>query len=156
MERNSRVFRIAAFWTVITLLVVTAVAALSAGKGGPKLSSTPRSLGEIELLATATSFDEFDYSGEDNALRGNFIGSLFSTDPACQASRTINFFKVGAGSVPDVLVATSISDNTGSTGNFTSTEYHDPPGLSDSYYAVVEPDETKGCEGATSDTIEVN
>lgn len=155
-SRSGRIFRIWALWLALgAVALATLVYATGRSPGGDDPSS-PKRLGNIELIATATSFDEFGYSGQNNLLRGNFVGSLFSTDQACQASREIRFFRItGIGSAPDHLVAVSISDNTGSTGNFTSTEWHDPPGNVDRYYAVVLPDEEKGCEGARSETIEV-
>lgn len=153
---RNKIYRIGALWTTVALLAGGAIVYAANRPAADEQPASPQTLDDIELVATATSFDEFDYSGENNLLRGNFIGSLFSTVQACQASRMITVFRVKVhGSAPDLPIATSISDNSGSTGNFTTTEFHDPPTEGDQYYAVVAPDEEKDCAGATSDTIEV-
>lgn len=151
--QTNRIYRIGLTWFAVALIAITATIYVANRSTGNE-SATPQRLDNIELVAIATSFDEFDYSGENNALRGNFVGSLFSTSTACQASRMITVFRVKLhGSAPDLPVAVSISDNTGNTGNFTTTEFEDPPTTGDQYYAVVAPDEDKDCAGAQSETL---
>lgn len=153
METSSRnkIYRIGALWMTIAFLAGGALFYATNLPSVDEQAAPPKRLDDIELVATATSFDEFIYTGQNNLLRGNFSGSLFSTSQTCQANRLIVVWKAAAGSVPAVRVAASISDNTGATGNFTTTEYEDPPTAGDQYYAIVEPE--GDCLGAQSNTL---
>lgn len=126
----------------------------SASLDGP---SSPKQLQGIELVLAETTFEEFDYwppNPQPINSRANFYGRLSSSDLACRTGRLITVYKVsGVGSVPDVPVAASRSDTSGNSGNFTTTDYHDPIATEDQYYAVVEA--TSNCEGATSETITI-
>jgi len=124
----------------------------SASLDGP---SSPKQLQGIELVLAETSFEEFEYwppNPQPINSRANFYGKLSSSDLACRTGRSITVYKVsGVGSVPDLPVATSTSDTSGNSGNFTTTDYHDPIVTEDQYYAVVAA--TDDCAAATSETI---
>lgn len=151
---SKRAARITTTWLLVAALAAATLLYLG-GRPTPSDSAAPRSLDDIELAATGTVFEDFFYFNNGNPNRG-FHGRLSSEgDMDCRTAREITVFLDLDGSVDDIPVAFSISDTSGNSGNFSTTNWIDPPG-EDRYYAVVEPDEDKDCEGAVSETIVVD